>query len=74
MRCKALGMKSFYNIEKVIKKFDESLGIEISENKDCYLYVSTDKHRYYIGYFNTDEIEDKKDLMFYLDCIKAKEI
>lgn len=73
MRCKALGMM-IHNIERVIKKFDESLGIEISENKDCYLYVSTDKHRYYIGYFNTDEIEDKKDLMFYLNCIKAKEI
>ena len=67
-------MMSFYNIEKVIKKFDERLGIELTEGKDCYLYVSTDKHRYYIGYFNTDEIEDKKDLMFYLDCIKAKEI
>jgi hypothetical protein len=62
------------NIERVIKKFDEKLGIELTEYRDCYLYVSTDKHRYYIGYFNIEEIENKKDLMFYLDCIKAKEI
>lgn len=62
------------NIKQVIRKYDERLGIELTEDKDCYLYVSTDKHRYYIGYFNTDDIEDKKDLMFYLDCIKAKEI
>ena len=73
MRYKALGMM-IHNIERVIKKFDERLGIELTEDKDCYLYVSTDKHRYYIGYFNLYEIENKKDLLFYLDCIKAKEI
>lgn len=62
------------NIKQVVGKFDERLGIDLTEDKDCYLYVSTDKHRYYVGYFNKDEIRDKKDLLFYLDCIKAKEI
>ena len=62
------------HIEKVIKQFDENLGVEISFKNDCYLYVSTDKHRYYISFFNIDEIKNKRDFMFYLDCIKAKEI
>lgn len=61
------------NVKRILSKYDENLDIELTDDRDCYLYVSTDKHRYYIGYFNIDEIRDKRDLLFYLDCIKMRE-
>lgn len=61
------------NVKRILSKYDEHLDIELTDDRDCYLYVSTDKHRYYIGYFNIDEIRDKRDLLFYLDCIKMRE-
>ncbi len=61
------------NVKRILSKYDENLGIELTDDRDCYLYVSTDNHRYYIGYFNIDEIRDKRDLLFYLDCIKMRE-
>lgn len=57
------------NVRSIIKSFDERLGIEESRDKDFYLYVSTEKHRYYIGYLNVDEIKNKKDLMTFLECV-----
>lgn len=66
-------MMKINSVEKIIKEFDENLGVEVACNRDCYLYVSTGKHRYYIGYFNIDEIMDKRDLLFYLDYIKMRE-
>lgn len=61
------------NVKRILSKYDENLDIELTDDRDCYLYVSTDKHRYYIGYFNIDEIRDKRDLLFYLDFIKMRE-
>ena len=61
------------NLTKVIKGFDENLGVENASGRDYFLYVRTNKHRYYLGYFNIDEIRYKRDLLFYLDCIKMRE-
>lgn len=62
------------NVKRILSKYDENLGIELADDELCYLYVSTDKHKYYIVYFDKDEIRDKKDLLFYLDDITAREI
>ena len=63
-----------YAILNVIKAFDEGLEVEKGDDNDFYLYVKTDKHRFYVGYFNSDEICDKNDLINYLDLINVKEV
>lgn len=67
-------MMRFNNIVQIIKAFDEKLDVDRTSDDDLYLYVSTDKHKYYLGVMSLDEIKERKDLMYYLDLIKVKEI
>lgn len=67
-------MLRFNNVVQIIKAFDEDLEIERASDDDLYLYVKTRKHKYYLGVINSDELTSKKDLMYYLDLIRVKEI
>lgn len=67
-------MMRFNNVVQIIKSFDEDLEVERASDEDLYLYVKTNKHKYYLGVINLDELNGKKDLMYYLDLIKVKEI
>lgn len=67
-------MMKFNNVVQIIKAFDKDLEVERVSNYDLYLYVSTKKYKYYLGVINLDELNEKKDLMDYLNLIKVKEI
>ena len=67
-------MLRFYNVVQIIKAFDEDIEIVRVPGNDLYLYVRTRKHKYYLGVMNLDELNSKKDLMYYLDLIRVKEI
>lgn len=67
-------MLRFNNVVQIIKAFDEDLEIVRVPGNDLYLYVKTNKHKYYLGVINLDELNGKKDLMYYLDLIRVKEI
>lgn len=64
----------FNNVVQIIKAFDEKLEVDRTSDDDLYLYVRTDKHKYYLGVMSLDEIKERKDLLYYLDLIKVKEI
>lgn len=67
-------MMRFNNVVQIVKAFDEKLEVDRTSDDDLYLYVRTDKHKYYLGVINLDELNGKKDLMYYLDLIRVKEI
>ena len=67
-------MLRFNNVVQIIKAFDKDLEVVRAPGNDLYLFVKTNKHKYYLGIINLDELNDKKDLMCYLDVIKVKEI
>ena len=67
-------MLRFNNVVQIIKSFDENLEIERASDDDLYLYVKTNKYKYYLGVINSDELTSKKELMYYLDLIRVKEI
>lgn len=66
-------MLRFNNVVQIIKAFDKDLEVVRVPGNDLYLYVKTNKHKYYLGIINLDELNEKKDLMHYLDLIKVKE-
>ncbi len=67
-------MLRFNNVVQIIKAFDEKLEVDRTSDDDLYLYVRTDKHKYYLGVMSLDEIKGRKDLLYYLDLIRVKEI
>lgn len=67
-------MMRFNNVVQIVKAFDEDLEIDRASDDDLYLYVRTRKHKYYLGVINLDELNSKKDLIYYLDLIRVKEI
>lgn len=67
-------MLRFNNVVQIIKAFDEDLEVERASDEDLYLYVKTRKNKYYLGVINLDELNSKKDLIYYLDLIRVKEI
>lgn len=38
------------------------------------LFVSSRKHRYYVGCLKLSELRSRRELRKYLDCIRVKEI
>lgn len=45
-----------------------------TSDDDLYLYVRTDKHKYYLVVMSLEDLVSKKDLIYYLDLIRVKEI
>lgn len=58
-------------VREFIREFDEDLDLEDGE---FYLFVSSRKHRYYVGCLKLSELRNSRDLRRYLDCIRVKEI
>ncbi len=67
-------MLRFNNVVQIIKAFDEKLEVDRTSDDDLYLYVRTDKHKYYLGMMSLEDLMSKKDLMYYLDLIRVEEI
>ena len=60
-------------VKEFIREFDEDLDLEDGDG-EFYLFVSSRKHRYYVGCLKLSELRNSRELRKYLDCISLKEI
>lgn len=61
-------------VREFIREFDEDLDLEDGGDGEFYLFVSSRKHRYYVGCLKLSELRNSRELRKYLDCISLKEI
>lgn len=60
-------------VREIIREFDKDLDLEDGGDDEFYLFVSSRKHRYYVGCLKLSELRNSRDLRRYLDCISVKE-